>query len=580
MRLQEVRVEHFRALRDAWVPLRPTTVLIGENNSGKTTLLHALAALFGARRPAPEDIYLAPEEAELPRDRVLRVDGLVVPEAGSEFDQEVADLLGEAVQVGEGASAPDFVALRAELAWDESHDDYRFSRRFLRGWAPTAAEAARVVAPLTRPGLAGEVAELFSFQLLDARRDVTEQLRMRGSFWARLVRDPRLPAAVVQEIERAIDGLNARIVTESEVFAHVSETLATLDISQTVPEGGVRIVPIPSRLSDLAAGMDITYAAPGAHAFPLEQHGMGTRSWSALLVFEAYVRWLREHGPRTGRRALHMIGVEEPEAHLHPQAQRSVFQRLAASPGQQFVSTHSPSVAAGADIDDMVLFRARHGQVIIRPMAADKGFSRDLRLEVQRYIQLGHPETLFARLLLLVSGDTEEIALPMFAKAHSGRTLDDQGVALVNVRSDGAFAPFIRAAVAAGILWHILSDAEPSARGQVDGQLKRCGLDPAAYAGSVTWLPDETNWESYMVGEYPEEVEAYIDAEREVGFVARQSAGRSRAAVMANFLKNAKPGYAVPLTERILALEDPRNRVPERVAALFTNITASLAGER
>jgi|GEM_PF-5437088 len=83
-----------------------------------------------------------------------------------------------------------------------------------------------------------------------------------------------------------------------------------------------------------------------------------------------------------------------------------------------------------------------------------------------------------------------------------------------------------------------------------------------------------------MVGEYPEEVEAYIDAEREAGFVARNSAGRSRGTFMANYLKNAKPGYAVPLTERILALEDPRHRVPERVAALFTGITASLAGER
>ena len=189
------------------------------------------------------------------------------------------------------------------------------------------------MAPLPGPAVSGQISDLFSFQLLDARRDVADQLRARGSLWHRLVRDPRLPAEAANEIESAIDALNGRIVTQSEVFAYIAATLAGLETSGPAPEGMVSIVPIPSVLSDLAAGMDITYAASGAHAFPLERHGMGTRSWSALLVFEAYVGWLTEHGPAAGRHALHMIAVEEPEAHLHPHAQRSVFQRLAESPG-------------------------------------------------------------------------------------------------------------------------------------------------------------------------------------------------------------------------------------------------------
>jgi len=212
-------------------------------------------------------------------------------------------------------------------------------------------------------------------------------------------------------------------------------------------------------------------------------------------------------------------------------------------------------------------------------MAQDKAFPSPMRQEVPRYIQWGHPETLFARLLLLVSGDTEEIALPLFARAYLARSLDDHGVALVNVKGDGAYAPFIRAAIAAGIPWHVLSDAEGKARRQVHRELERCGLDMSSCSGRVTWLPEETNWESYMVGEYPEEVEAHIDAERGTGFVTLNRAARPRAAFMVRYLEGTKPGYAWPLTERILALADPARRVPERLASLFGAITASLAGE-
>jgi len=42
MKLREIRVKHFRNLVDVTIPMGDTTVLIGENNSGKTALLDAL----------------------------------------------------------------------------------------------------------------------------------------------------------------------------------------------------------------------------------------------------------------------------------------------------------------------------------------------------------------------------------------------------------------------------------------------------------------------------------------------------------------------------------------------------------
>src|ERR1700730_15614950 len=46
--IKEIRIRHFRCLRAVDVELDPLTILIGQNNSGKTSFLSALGAAIGA----------------------------------------------------------------------------------------------------------------------------------------------------------------------------------------------------------------------------------------------------------------------------------------------------------------------------------------------------------------------------------------------------------------------------------------------------------------------------------------------------------------------------------------------------
>ena len=61
MRLTTVEIRNFRCLRDVAVDLDETTVLIGENNSGKTAFLEAiricLERLRGRGR-SPFDVFV------------------------------------------------------------------------------------------------------------------------------------------------------------------------------------------------------------------------------------------------------------------------------------------------------------------------------------------------------------------------------------------------------------------------------------------------------------------------------------------------------------------------------------------
>jgi putative ATP-dependent endonuclease of the OLD family len=79
--VKEVRVRGYRCLRSVDVELNSLTVLIGQNNSGKTSFLNALHAAIGAgqRIISGDDVFLQQDEVSAPKSRSITVDILIRP---------------------------------------------------------------------------------------------------------------------------------------------------------------------------------------------------------------------------------------------------------------------------------------------------------------------------------------------------------------------------------------------------------------------------------------------------------------------------------------------------------------------
>lgn len=137
----------------------------------------------------------------------------------------------------------------------------------------------------------------------------------------------------------------------------------------------------------------------------------------------------------TSHQGLRLALVEELEAHLHPQAQLRVISALQNKQQEfqnQFIlTTHSTTLASKIHLDNLILcqdgqaYSLAHGQT---------GLERDDYDFLERFLDATKANLFFAKGVILVEGDAENILIPTIAEILE-RPLHKYGVSVVNVGS-------------------------------------------------------------------------------------------------------------------------------------------------
>ncbi|MCX8491680.1 MAG: AAA family ATPase [Cyclobacteriaceae bacterium] len=569
IRVDVVRICNFRSLKNIEIELGDHNLLVGMNNSGKTSFLKALHIALGADRRilSSDDFYIDQSGKEVER---IMIDFRIVPVGEGRFSQIWIDNDFGSDIIAVDSDDQQFVAVRTIITRDVVKNDFVLERKKLVKWVAFADWQT-----IEHQGSAPHFDQLTSF-FIDAQRDLVGDLRARSSYMGRLLAKIEMPD---DELEKRLSELNDDIVSKSEVLSHVQQTLAGLN--RTVPSfgDGVSINPVNKKMRDLLKGVGVSFADGDGASFPLESHGMGTRSWASLLSFDAYISWTGKLAEKEKLPFHPVLCLEEPEAHLHPNAQRLVYRQLCKGIGQRIVSTHSPYIAAQANLGEILHFRKIGGITQIQKIPVKKFEAEDIR-KIQREVMRSRGELLFASAVVLFEGETEEQALPMFAERHWKQNPFERGVCFVGVGGDGNYAPFLGILAVLHIPCFIFSDGEPKACKRVSEAITKAAINKNDI--NVITLPNDKAIEGYLIDQgYQDELKlAFIESHKL--FQNQQHEGNKKNEILAwtdeqlaKELKNNKTKMAVHWANAILALEGKR-AIPEHIRLLLQRIDTRL----
>lgn len=489
-----VRIAGFRGIKTLEVKLPRVAVLIGQNNSGKTSFLKALQLAMGdySRALSEEDFHIG--STGLPASEIL-VDVRIVAVGADgkrtlKFDSDWQAEFGDIIMPE--ATGHQFVALRTRSQRNPLKGNFETKRATLDKWPDLASWSTEKV---TQKSFIKRL-ESLPFFAVEAQRDIHQELRERTSFVGRVLSGIKYNAADMASLEGLIKDVNDEAVGKSEELKSLKKHLQQLNKSFG-GDGSAEITPLPKKIRDLSKHVSVQFGEDTANSFSMEYHGMGTRSWASLLTVKAFSELLGDQHVVEVKPFFPILSAEEPEAHLHPNAQRSLYRQLADSKGQVIVSTHSPYLAALAKSEDLRYLKRDGDSVKILNLSP---ISEEDRRRLQREVIHTRGEILFSNAIVLCEGETEEQALPLLFEKYFDSEAFRLGVNFSGVGGSGKrYLPFLTFARDLDIPIFIFSDGEANIVKSLKETYETVfGVTDVTNCPYITIL-DNTDFEGYLI---------------------------------------------------------------------------------
>ncbi|ARA21133.1 MULTISPECIES: ATP-dependent nuclease [Proteus] len=137
-----------------------------------------------------------------------------------------------------------------------------------------------------------------------------------------------------------------------------------------------------------------------------------------------------------------LLLIEEPEAHVHAQRQLRLIQYLQKivnskkdeeNKPQIIITTHSPNLASEVNLNNLVIIQA--GRAFSTADGETELDSNDYKF-LSRFLDVTKANLFFARGVMIVEGDAENILIPTLAKCI-GKDFTEHGVSMINVGGVG-----------------------------------------------------------------------------------------------------------------------------------------------
>jgi putative ATP-dependent endonuclease of OLD family len=516
-------------LRSFSLTLEPTTVLMGENGCGKSSLLKALEICLGNDVPSGRFTF-----------------------ACGDFHRSSPGAQPQPLRIRlrfreEGDPQPDLWPTLRQAGLAPAGGCLDFTLRVESRWSPQGAISSFA---FEAPGFTGD-----PDQTLTETRRLLPFIRIHGGSPAQPEPDLQEASPEEQARERVRRQLRADLASLVEVDAVSPSTLASV---RDAVEEVLRRLEVAA-LPEAPVDKDARIRAPMSPSGSWEQmaellRGSGARSLAMLAFAGAF---LQARGPDLlDPQARPIVSIENPETSLHPLMLASVWNLIGRLPTQKLVTTNSTELLAAIPLECLRRMVRQNSGRARAYSVPPQGMSLDDLRRVAYHLRVRRGTALFMRFWLLVEGETEFWLLPEIARAL-GLDLRAEGVECVEFAQSG-LAPLARLANHLGIGWHLLADGDRA------GQSYAAQAAPLAHpeSGRVTVLKardiEHCLWEHGYASVYlraaglPDTRGQRRKANYAIEHAIRQSSKPQLALVLGQAMRTPRSPGVPPALERML----------------------------
>ena len=383
--------------------------LIGENDSGKTAVIDALKLVLLTQsnehiRPVDEDFYMSTNGVSCSE---FKIDCII-----SDFTENEAKNFIEYLKFQKKSYTVEYILELHYRAWKEGHKIFQELR------------IGDVDDGISIDGRARELLKaVYLKPLRDAEREMSSGRRSRIS--QILLNHPIFKAKEEHRILEILKKANEEIddyFTSDDDGKHILQTIRENLKSFNDKEQGSNA---ELKTSDIKLKAILESLSLNTQEI---NPGLGELN---LLFIAAELLLLKDDLNGGMKLAL----IEELEAHLHPQAQLRLISYLQkeyyTNDVQIIISTHSPILASKINIKNLILMKNGTGYDLAE---GKTGLQKSDYLFLQRFLDSTKANLFFAKGIIMVEGDAENILIPVIADIL-GYPLEKYGISIVNVGS-------------------------------------------------------------------------------------------------------------------------------------------------
>jgi putative ATP-dependent endonuclease of the OLD family len=474
MKLNLVKVENYRLLKDFELSLEDDlSLIIGKNNSGKTSLLSILERFLvsDGNNFAYEDLNLLAQsqlekdylDNNLPEDYSIGISmRLYIQYDAKDNLANVSKFMLNlnpdenvvVISFSYKMKYEDMIKLRTDFASFQEASDHNkkkslayFIQKYHSNYFRTYREALEYNNETSSLEIKDrrEIDNVINFRRITAKRAVNNSdgsqnrtdntlSRLSSAFYDK---ESDLP-----EANKSVDELRETLSLADEKFTEVYSKVFKNVIDSVKKFGGIKsddsIIEIISSLKEERVLRDNTSVVyrQDSKSLPEDYNGLGYMNLIAM-IFEIEVilnEFKKKYTEKQTPADINLFFIEEPEAHTHPQMQyvfiNNIKQllkeaKLGAADGipvnlQTLISTHSSHITSESNFDDIKYFYRRDDSSVISKNLSDlkEEYKEDKKQYefLKQYLTLTRAELFFADKAVLIEGDTERILIPTMMK--------------------------------------------------------------------------------------------------------------------------------------------------------------------